>query len=33
MKKNGKTFADEVFSLLLFFLILLILLIEIFTPF
>ena len=32
-KKVGKKFADEVFNLLLFFLILLILIIEIFTPF
>ncbi len=31
-EKNGKTFADEVFSLLLFFLIILILLVELFTP-
>ena len=32
-EKNGKKFADEVFNLLLIFLIILILIIEIFTPF
>ena len=32
-KKEGKKFADEVFSLLLFFLIFLIIIVEIFTPF
>ena len=32
-EKSGKNFADEVFSLLLFYLIILILLVEIFTPF